>query len=412
MNASVQCALRCGAFTLASNAARGIVLGLFLAVGLTIFCSGKASSAVDDAFPKCIDGSIVDADAIKLGQALASHYGHLYFDASIFSNECKTKIAQGLFQKFDEIASLQLVRYFWNDQFLAKLREASGQSGRSCNMACLLIIDRRPLPSESMFRALIGDASLLTTNEGRFLLARSLVIDKYVAGQLMGLVNAIPDGPSKRDVLLYFYLLQDPPFIRANFRQAAAQNDVCLQSYCIEFPTRPDAVNCQELEKEFRAMDGLEGAATLKFTLLRSDHKVLYSCIAGDAGTTLLSWLFELGMFSLNLDLTDVVEGYRYGSFKSFDFAERDIGLLQNIDFGKFRAISTTSAASLVHQLEQTSDSASFLRNFNTSVSFLFQGTESGARFQLLMCKFKNPTADQSCDRRQIYLEMIKQSYE
>ncbi|HZS54055.1 MAG TPA: hypothetical protein VFA65_06610 [Bryobacteraceae bacterium] len=363
---------------------------------------------------KCIDGHVGIDEGIGVGRVLTEHINELRFDASVFSSECEAKVASGTFRVFDEIPSLKLVRYFWTDRFLSELLKASQVRRLSCDLLCLLTLDRRPLPSAALFKALIEKNDFVTTQKGQLLLARSLVIAGRGARELGNLILDIPGEQTKRDILRDLFLFQDPDSIHSDFRLIREQSAICLvdSPLCVNLRVKqPVPANCRELEQQIGDASDLEPAAALKFALLIGSHQTLYSCVASDNSGSLLSSLMSLGLFNPYLSIENVLAGYKFGFFKSVEFLDRDVGRLQNIDFPRLRALSTLFALSLVEQLERAPDSGIILRSFTDDTFALFGATEGAARLTLLVCDLQQTNPSRACDRRQIYVEIVKQSF-
>src|SRR6266568_2366454 len=137
-----------------------------------------AQKSVLDSFKHCIDGSATDAESDEVGSVLGKRFYSLQFDASILSDMCIKKIASNIFGAYDEITSLQLVSFFWNETFLGRLHEVSlaRPSDLSCDLSCLLGIVRRPLPSIALHDRVARDVGSLATPKNAFLWARTLFV--------------------------------------------------------------------------------------------------------------------------------------------------------------------------------------------------------------------------------------------
>jgi hypothetical protein len=279
---------------------------------------------------KCINGNIDAEEALDFSSVLISRYNDLLFDASVFSEPCADKISRHLFTKLDEVGSLKLVQYFWTDRFIAALRAAPASATPTCDLSCLLVLDRRALPSNALFIALMKNQRPLAASDGPFLIARSLMTsDISIQGVELALAG-LPNEGIRRQVLGNLFLMSDAVLVRQIFRLDLTSNSICLGSRCLELASRPTVSSCQELKAELEAPQDMEQALAVKFSLIKNSPPVMQSCTnlegtsgaAHQAGNALIKSLFEFGFFNAKIALTDVQGGRASGAFRDFRFCQ------------------------------------------------------------------------------------------
>jgi hypothetical protein len=121
-----------------------------------------------------------------------------------------------------------------------------------------------------------------------------------------------------------------------------------------------------------------------------------------------------LHAFDPALQLTDIINGYKSGEFKEFEFHDHDVSRLPNIELSKIQALSSSVAQRLVDQLDASPSRVSSLSDgTHDNIGLLITGLSSGAHFELLLCRGGDlATRKTGCDKQSIYLSAIGRSIE
>ena len=229
---------------------RSIALA-FALVAVALAQPAMAQDAAMASFKRCIDGTADEADAEAVGLTLGRRFAELRFDAGIFSDACADKILPHTFGTYDEVTSLKLVAFFWSDAFLGRLLEMSiaKPAGLSCNLSCLLSLDRRLVPTLSLFAAVMRDRPGLSLPDNLFLPARTLLTGRNIGPErISALLGSVEDASVREDVIRVLYWLADPVFIRGTFQQSADPARVCVAEGCIAVAAGIDPANCADID--------------------------------------------------------------------------------------------------------------------------------------------------------------------
>ena len=202
---------------------RPALAGIVLAFTAVLWTSGyvarsQTPSTALTSFDHCISGNETASKSEQVGRTLTKRYYNLFFNSSIFSPACAAAIARDTFGNYDELASLQLVSFFWNEAFFNRLYEISTNASHpNCALSCLLQIDHRPLPDLSLFDRLIDDIHGSLASDAPFLLARSLANKGIDSDQLGRLLDR--SGALEKKVLESLFVLANSEDIRKEFQE-------------------------------------------------------------------------------------------------------------------------------------------------------------------------------------------------
>jgi hypothetical protein len=398
-----------------------MLLGAALCIGITARAASPEGEAVRS-FKHCIEGSASDREAEQVGLILGQRYYDLFFDPGILSEVCVNKIVPHAFVTYDEPTSLKLVLFFWNDAFLSRLYQVSLSNSEqlSCDLSCLLGLERRLLPSLSLFDELARDAARVPAPKNAFLLARSLFLEQRASPeQISKLLDKIEDSNLRNDVIRYLYLLASAENVRNTFEQTNDPPQICVMEKCVEITKIEGASNCGDFNAKVVALKMLADMIALKSWVLNEGHNVVEDCVVEalhepleKIGETSISHVFELFVFDPGLQFTDVVADFKADVFRTFDFLNQDISRLSNLDLGKMQASSGSFARRVVPQLEMHPEAVSLFDDpAHDAVKNLLTLSSSGARFQLLLCKHNRSPNKAGCDRQEIYLEAMERSF-
>jgi hypothetical protein len=316
---------------------------------------------------------------------------------------------------------LQLVRFFWTDAFLSRLLDVSiSKPDRlSCNLSCLLSLDWRPVPTLSLFPDVVRDLPRLSLPDNIFLLASALRTAQNVAPERTStLLDSIDDVSLRENAIRVLYMLGDVNFIRHTFRERSLDR-MCVGEKCIAVGLAKNPANCEEIDEALAtavSVGDFDGIVALKFWALNSGKDLLKDCVVTTLGEPLeqafpkiLAYTPALFIFEPSLDAGDVVDDFRAGVFKDFNFLDQDISELSNIEFSRLRMMSSVFARRIVDQLEV--DPAAIATLASQGSDGLIAYSSSGARFEFLICKHRDLSGGAACNREAIYLAAISELF-
>jgi hypothetical protein len=403
---------------------RSFCRSLLLAGAFVVAAVAQPSAAQDSAlggFERCIYGTASDADAEEVGLTLGRRFPALKFDASIFSDACANKILARTFGAYDEITSLKVVGFFWRDAFLSRLLEVSLSTpgSLSCNLSCLLSRDPMPLPTLSLFQAVIRDLPRLSPPDNIFLPAKALFTAQKIAPERMSeLLGSIANISLRDNVIRVLYWLSDANFIRNTFRDGTDPAQICLAEKCIAIAPANNPTNCDEIYRSVtsaRRLGGLGPIVALKFWAMNSGKDLVQDCVrrvlaepVEQAGPKIIVFASGLFVFDPSLNAADVVNNFKSGVFKDFSFMDKDISELSNIEVSRIRTMSSSFARRMVDQLA-VDPAALRAVSDNQKARDLIEQSPSGARFKLLLCERNVLPISASCSREGIYLAAIRE---
>ncbi|HSQ19456.1 MAG TPA: hypothetical protein VLR92_03690 [Blastocatellia bacterium] len=364
-------------------------------------------------FGHCIDGIESAAEAQQVGLLLGQHFYDLRFDSSILSPHCADQIAASTFHVYDASISAKLVKFLWNSAALREFLKASStaSSQLTCDITCLLVMDRRPLPDLSLFHELAQNGSRPPTAKIEFLLARTLFTKETTSSeQISGLIGSVGEVFSKDDIVKNLFLLASAEFAKGTFRRQGDQ--LCVGDRCVDAPDLDAGTDCARMTERFGAPRNLDEAIGLKAWMLGTGRNDVYTCAKIAFGeplekiqSGLARALFELSVFNPALNFVDVVTGFRSDLFKKDDFLDGDLLQLSRLDLSRVQSASWNFAEAIVEQLEPQASIP-----VPPNLRSLIDQTTSSARLNVLSCRREHPSATDRnaiCDRRQIYLSAI-----
>jgi hypothetical protein len=397
-----------------------LLAGIALCQSLLVSRTAQAQESKLRIFDHCVNGDATLAEAERVGQAIAKRVYRLSFDSSIFSADCAEQISRFLFSTYDENASLRLVRFFWSDPLLDRLRAVSfsAPDKLQCNFVCLLALDRRPLPTDLMFQRVLRGTSSLDRSSQTFLLARTLFVDHKMSARDIGRSLRLTTKQELRaEIVKFLYVLGSSTFIKSVFDDRGGTT--CIAGICIDIGTVDRIADCNSLNAKIISEKNLDGIVALKHWALTNGEETVQRCLEG----ALHHWqdpvffsraqlIFGLCFFNPEMEFNDVVNGFVHHVFKKFDFLNSDISRLSNVDLSRIGG-SWTFIRRLVAQMPRNPNSLAFLASDKGAVNrSLILGSDSGARLQLLLCRYRSAGGRFKCDRRSIYLEAMSQSIE
>lgn len=387
-----------------------IGLWLFLSWALPIEMATAQGSKLRS-FDHCVDGVATEAEAQQVGEVIGQRLYQLSFDSSIFPQSCTEKIAPHVYSDFNEGPSFQILRFFWSNAFFDRLLKAtiSNTHDLGCDLSCVLILDRRPLPDLSLFHAIAALKEGFSVPQKAILLARtSLIEDRLSPNGISDLVGALRDQELENEVIKSLYLVEDASDLSGVFKQVDEQ--LCLANRCIRVPDVDDHMDCEQFRERLSNEKSLDKIVALKHWALNSGRSTIYGCIEHAFGESIekaeqsiINEIFALNILPPLLQMPDVINGFRSGFFRAFDFLENDISRFDNLEFSKGSALNASFMKRIVDQLEADPPRISIFDHRSRLVLETLLSRQEAARLKLLLCKHEKPV----CDRRDIYLTEI-----
>jgi hypothetical protein len=376
---------------------------------------GRASTT--SAFERCIDGTASSEDAFEVGKILGERFYDLRFDSSILSTSCVDQINVSLFGKYDDNLSLKLASFFWDTaslrSLLAKSRTASHLT---CDITCLLAMDRRPLSDFSLFHDLVSGELRHSTASIEFLLARSLITKAGgTPGQIDELIGSVGGNISKEQIIKNLFVLASVEFAKTLFE--FKRNQLCLLDRCIDVADVNLGDDCGKMTKSFLAPRDLDDAIGLKTWMMGGGRRAVYACTdaalrgpVGEIQSSLLRGEFDLSAFDPALNLIDVVSAFRSGVFVKTDFLDEDILTLQNLNLTKVQSASWNFVEEIVSQMENEQRKKSQPLLVSANAKALFSQTTSSSRLAVVLCRSEHASSNSdgsACEARKIYMSAI-----
>jgi len=122
---------------------------------------------------------------------------------------------------------------------------------------------------------------------------------------------------------------------------------------------------------------------------------------------TTIASVFSLSIFNPEIDLNDIINGFKEGLFVNFNFVDSDITLLSNLNILKLRSASSAFTRRILDQLHASSMVGVIAAS--REVDSLFKSPPwTAARYKVIVCR--SVSDDVGCDRRAIYLSEIMRS--
>ncbi len=400
---------------------RSALGGLVLAFAAVLWTSGyvagsQTPSTALTSFDHCISGSQTASEAEQVGQTLTKRYYNLFFDSSIFSTACAAAIARNTFGNYGEAASLQLVSFFWNEAFFNRLYEISTNASHpNCALSCLLQIDHRPLPDLSLFDRLIDDIHGSPASVAPFLIARSLANKGIDPDQLGRFLDR--SGALEQKVLERLFLLADSEDIRKEFHEESDPHRICTLDRCVPVDRIHDINDCETFDHDVQAVGkNIERAIAVKSWTFYEGQKFIRNCVERSLrgpletmGQTSVASVYALSLFNPEIQLSDLVNGFRAGTFIDFDFIDRDISRLSNLSLPRLQSLSSSFARRILDQLD-TPSAVAAVAGVKPLDALLRTSPWVAARYEYLVCRNQNPSLNIACNRRAIYLSAILHS--
>ncbi len=323
---------------------------------------------------------------------MAGRFYDLRFDSGILSANCADQISASTFGYYDANTSMKLVSFLWNATALRRLLNISSTNPDqlTCDITCLLVMDRRPLPDFSLFHDLMRSGSRPSTATTEFLLARALFTKvKTSPGQIAG-----------------------------TFRRQG--NQICVQDRCVDVPDIDAGTDCSHMTERFSSPRSVDEAIGLKAWMLGAGRSAVYDCInmafrepLEKIQNSFVRSVFDLSVFDPVLTFVDVVSAFRSGLLKNSDFLDENILQLTNLDLSNLQSVSWNFAEAILDQLESEAsrERLAQIPMLPNLKSLLEHGT-SAARLTVLLCRQEHVSSSERgaiCDRRQIYLSAMNE---
>lgn len=374
----------------------------------------QPSADIFKAFQNCLDGKASADDAKIVGETIGSQGNEVTFDERVFAPSCADKIFPFLFSTYSEAVSLQLVSFFWRPEFLARLYDVSAAPTQqpTCDLTCFLLVDRRDLPDLSTFKMLEAKPLSQDFDAQALLLARTMFVSPTLdVAQVSAVVHGVLDQKMRQRLILFSYFLGSAAFLNGHYHYT---NDaVCLSDICAAVEASDDNLDCTSFHGELNNAKTIERLVSLKRWVMTSGKSKVEACAVDESKTpfqaehnSILTDLFQLSVFDTSLGLPDVENNSRSGTFKHFDFIDSDISRIDNIDFSKLNALTSSFSRRIVEQLAADPSRVSYMTTSDRR-AFPELFMQETARLRYLICTMSQTRIRGDCDLSKIYLTEI-----